>query len=210
MPTVPSSHPMWSRRGGTVTGRRRFGEEGRPTPGGSVAVITCTSIVPEARIARLMTEPRTISDTRDRSLWPRTSWVAFSARGEADQRARDVGAGHLGVLAVQLLEQLARAARARRQRPRPAVSDDGPHVHPDDLAVDARRDASRPAEQVLVLGRAGERRRRSAPWSPRAPRSRGARDRREGPRRPGPRPRARQALAGRRDSRHERSAPRRC
>jgi 3-phenylpropionate/cinnamic acid dioxygenase small subunit len=45
--------------------------------------MTWTSIGPDRRTARLITEPRTSSAQRDRWLAPRMSWVAFSARANS-------------------------------------------------------------------------------------------------------------------------------
>ena len=52
--------------------------------------MTCTSIGPDRRMTRLMTEPLNSSCQRGRALAPSTIWVAFSARARSTRVAGDV------------------------------------------------------------------------------------------------------------------------
>ena len=62
------------RPGGREEARRaRVARFGAPPPAGAAFEITCTSIAPERRMTRLMTEPRSSSVNRDRSLAPSTT-----------------------------------------------------------------------------------------------------------------------------------------
>ena len=69
--------------------------------------MTCTSIVPESRTTRLMTDPLVSSAQRDCRAGAQNELRGVLRPGEVDQRRGDVAAGHLVELPAHLLEQAA-------------------------------------------------------------------------------------------------------
>ena len=110
--------------GGAREARRRGRLTRRSSLFGSSLEMTCTSMAPDARTTRLITEPRVSSRHRDGGWRPSTSCVAFSARANSTSALADVVADDLVVLAAELVEQLAvlveQLARRRRRARRSA------------------------------------------------------------------------------------------
>ena len=69
--------------------------------------MTWTSIGPDRRTTRLMTEPLTSSCHRDRLRRAEHDLGGVLGAGRLDERGGDVVARHPAVLAAELLEQLA-------------------------------------------------------------------------------------------------------
>ena len=111
---------------------------------------------PDARITLLITEPA--QQVRPARLAARAEHDLrrVLGAGELHQRAGDVGAGDLVVLAAELLEQLA-VARSSASPVGAAQPVGRPHVHAEQLAAGARRHARRPPDHVVAAGRAGDR-----------------------------------------------------
>ena len=135
-PSAASAHPAARRRGASVAGwRRTRGTVRSPSASSSGRCeMTWTSMGPDSRTTRLMTEPRTSSVTRDRRLAPSTSWVAFSARAKSTSAAATSLPDDLVVRAAELVQQIGAGARcARSSSPSQPVV--GAHVHAEQLAA---------------------------------------------------------------------------
>ncbi len=78
-PQSASTQPhSWRRGDSGVTNDRTAGRRRLLSSSSAGREITCTSIGPDMRTTRLMTEPLNNSCQRDRALAPSTIWVAFS------------------------------------------------------------------------------------------------------------------------------------
>ena len=125
--------------------------------------MTWTSIVPDIRMTRLITEPRVSSCQRFWRLLPRISWVAFGA-GEVDECRRDVASGDLVVLAAHLLEQLAVEREELGSRSDQALFT--ARVHAEQLPMGALGETGSSPDEVLRPRRTRGSRRRPVRGSP--------------------------------------------
>ena len=94
-----------------------------------------------------MTEPRISSSQRVRRLDAEHDLGGVLGAGEVHQRRGDVVAGHLVVLAAELVEQ---AGGGRREPRRPLAGEAvvAADVHAEQLAVGPLGDPGRPADQL--------------------------------------------------------------
>ena len=153
-PTAASSHPAARRRGARAAGwRRTRGTARSPSSVSGRGEITCTSMGPDSRTTRLMTEPRTSSVTPRAVAGAEDELRGVLGAGEVDEGGGHVAAGGLVVEAAQLLEQAALVAHVPVVGHEPVVRS---HVDAQQLAAGPGGDAGGPADEVVGAGRAGD------------------------------------------------------
>ena len=116
--------------------------------------MTWTSMAPESRITRSMTDPPTISARRDRRLAPSTIWVAFSARATSS-RAR--------ATSVPMTSTYRPPSSSTSSRCRSSSSVDGPRTPSSRWTWTARSSAfdrsgqpGGPAHELVAAGSTGQ------------------------------------------------------